>query len=172
MKISKKMAAAVNGQINAEFFSGYIYLSMAAYFEGQNLPGFATWMRLQAQEEQIHGMKLFDYVLERGGSFIPKAIAAPSASWESPLAVFQEALKHEQKVTGLINKLYEVAKAENDHATEIMLQWFITEQIEEEASAEAIVEKLKLAGNKPQALLMLDKELGTRTPPTAGTEGE
>ncbi|MFH1393417.1 MAG: ferritin [Candidatus Micrarchaeota archaeon] len=171
MKITKEMESAINAQINAEFFSGYLYLSMAAFFERQNLPGFSTWMRMQAQEEQIHGMKLFNYLLERGGSFSPKAIDAPASSWGSPLAVFQESFKHEQDVTGMINKLYEAARAENDHATEIQLQWFITEQVEEESSAEAIVEKLKLAGDKPQALLMLDRELGSRAPPSSGAEG-
>jgi len=162
MKISKDMESAINGQINAEFFSGYIYLSMAAYFESQNLSGFAHWMRLQAQEEQEHGMKLFNYLLERGGTFDPKAIDSPESKWDSPLVVFQEALKHEQEVTALIDKLYEAARAEKDNATEIMLQWFVTEQVEEESSAEDIVEKLKMAGDKPQALLMLDRALAQR----------
>lgn len=162
MKLSKKMETAINEQVNAEFYSAYLYFSMALYFEQMNLKGFANWMHVQAHEEWGHGKKLVDYLLERGGTPDLKPIAKPAATWKSPLAVFQESLKHEQKVTGLIDRLYNLAKAEKDHATEIALQWFVSEQVEEEASVTEIVGKLKLAGDKGHALLIVDKALAER----------
>ena len=162
MKLSKKMEAAINEQINAEFYSAYLYLSMALYFEETNLKGFANWMHMQAHEEWGHGKRLVDFMLERGAAPSLKAIAKPPASWRSPLSVFLDSLKHEQKVTGMINRLYDIAKKEGDHATEIALQWFITEQVEEESSVGEIVERLKLVGDKGHALLILEKELAMR----------
>ena len=170
--ISKKMEDALNNQVNAELYSAYLYLSMAACFESMNLPGFANWMRVQTQEETTHAMKIYDYICERGGRVMLKAIEAPPANWKSPLAAFEAALKHEQKVTGLINNLVNLAVAGKDHATQIFLQWFVSEQVEEEKSADEIVQKLKLTKNMPGALYMLDKEMGQRvfTPPAS--EGE
>ena len=170
--ISKKMEDALNNQVNAELYSAYLYLSMAACFESMNLPGFANWMRVQTQEETTHAMKIYDYICERGGRVMLKAIEAPPANWKSPLAAFEAALKHEQKVTGLINNLVNLAVAGKDHATQIFLQWFVSEQVEEEKSADEIVQKLNLTKNMPGALYMLDKEMGQRvfTPPAS--EGE
>ncbi len=170
--ISKKMQDALNEQINAELYSAYMYLSMVAYFESVNLPGFATWMRAQTQEELMHAMKIYDYVNERGGRVTLKAIDGPTTNWESPLAVFEAVYAHEQKVTGLINKLVDVAIEEKDHATNNFLQWFVNEQVEEESSADEIVQKLKLMANAPDGIHMLDNEMGQRvfTPPT--TKGE
>lgn len=160
--LSEKMQAAMNKQINAELHSAYIYLSMAAYFEDKNLPGFAHWMRLQAQEELGHAMKFFDFIVERRGRVLLEPVAAVPTEWASPLAVFENALAHEQKVTGLIHDLVNLAIAEKDHASNSFLQWFVDEQVEEEASADAIVQKLKMAGDTPVALLILDHELGER----------
>ncbi len=162
--IAQKMEQALNKQINAELYSGYLYLAMSAHFESTNLPGFANWMRVQAQEELEHALKMYAYVNEREGRVILDAIEAPPSEWDSPLAVFQAVYEHEQKVTGLINDLVSLAVDEKDHATQIFLQWFVTEQIEEEASASAVVEKLKLVGDAPQGLFMMDRELGARTP--------
>ncbi len=162
--IAQKMEQALNKQINAELYSGYLYLAMSAHFESTNLPGFANWMRVQAQEELEHALKMYAYVNEREGRVILDAIEAPPSEWDSPLAAFQAAYEHEQKVTGLINDLVSLAVDEKDHATQIFLQWFVTEQIEEEASASAVVEKLKLVGDAPQGLFMMDRELGARTP--------
>ncbi|HSL71317.1 MAG TPA: ferritin [Longimicrobiales bacterium] len=162
--ISQGVQDALNEQINHELFSAYIYLSMSAYFEHANLLGFAKWMRAQAQEEVNHGMKLFDFVNDRGGRVLLKQIDNPPTEFKSPLEVFEHALKHEQAVTGMINKLYEVAAKANDFATQVALQWFITEQVEEENSADIIVEQLKMIGNDRSALLMMDRELGARQP--------
>ena len=167
--IEKKMEEALNGQINAELYSAYMYLSMSAYFEARELPGFAHWMRAQAQEEEFHAMKLFTYLVERGGRVILKALEAPPAEWKSPLHVFEDTLKHERKVTGLINDLVFLARDLRDNATEIFLQWFVSEQVEEEDNVQKILGPLKLIKESPQALYMLDKELFQRvfTPPPA-----
>jgi ferritin len=169
--LSDKMQEALNKQVNAELYSAYLYLSMAAYFYGMNLNGFANWMKVQNQEETLHGMKFYQFINERGGQIKLEAIAQPPISWSSPLDVFEETLKHEEKVTGLINDLVDLAMAERDHATNAFLQWFISEQVEEEASANEIVQNLKLAGNDPNALFMLDREMGARVfnPPPAET---
>jgi ferritin len=166
------MKAAINKQVNAELYSGYLYLSMAAYFEDADLPGFANWMRVQAQEEVSHAMKLFDHVVSRGGRMTMTAIDGPETEWKSPLAVFQAALDHEIKVTGMINDLVDLAIAEKDHAANAMLQWFVTEQVEEEMNADGIVKRLKRAGDNPNAILMLDRELSGRTfvMPSTGEE--
>ncbi len=163
--LSKKMEEALNRQINAEMYSSYLYLSMAAYFESIDLGGCAQWMKAQTQEEMVHAMKIYDYVHERGGKVTLAAIEAPPTTWDSPLAVFEQAYKHEQYVTSLINELMELAIAEKDHATQIFLQWFVSEQVEEEASANAVVQKMKLAGESSGGLFMVDRELGQRPLP-------
>jgi len=160
--IGKKMLDALNEQVNAEMYSGYLYLAMAAYFEDANLPGMAKWMTVQAQEELGHAMKIYRFIVERNGRASFKAIAAPPAKWDSPLAAFQAAYDHERKVTGLIDDLVNLAAAQKDHASGVFLQWFVNEQVEEEATALAIVAKLKMIGDKPHGLLMLDHELGKR----------
>lgn len=167
--LSEKMQDALNGQLNAELYSAYLYVSMAAYFESANLPGFANWMRVQAQEEVTHAQKFYTYINERGSRVILRPIDGPPAEWDSPVAVFEAAYAHEQKVTGLISDLVNLAASENDHATNIFLQWFVTEQVEEEASADEVVQKLKLVGDVAGGLYMLDREMGQRvfTPPAA-----
>jgi ferritin len=156
------MQAAMNRQINAELHSAYLYLAMAAYFEHENLPGFAHWMRLQANEELAHALKFFDFIVERRGRVLLEPVGAVPTEWASPLAVFENALAHEQKVTGLIHGLVNLAVEERDHASDSFLQWFVDEQVEEEASADAVVQQLKLAGDSGVALLILDRELGAR----------
>jgi ferritin len=160
--IGKKMLDAFNEQINAELYSAYLYQAMAADFEARNLRGFAHWMELQAKEEQGHAKKMYGFLVDRGGRVVLKAIAAPPAEWKSALAVFEEVYAHEQKVTGLIHKLVELARSENDHAAEVFLAWFVTEQVEEEAHASEISEKLKLVKDQAQGLLMMDSLLGQR----------
>jgi ferritin len=165
----EKMQDALNAQLNAEVYSAYLYVSMAAYFDATNLPGFANWMRVQAQEEVTHAQKFYAYINERGSRVILRAIDGPPTEWDSPLAVFGDAYAHEQKVTGLISDLVNLAASENDHATKIFLQWFVTEQVEEEASADEVVQKLKLVGDVAGGLYMLDREMAQRvfTPPAA-----
>jgi len=160
--LSKKMQEALNSQINAEYFSSYLYLSMAAYCEKIDLKGFGNWFRVQSQEEMIHVMKFFEYVLDRDGEVTLTAIESPTTQWASPLAVFEAALKHEQYITGRIGKLVDLATSESDHVTNALLQWFLNEQIEEEATATRIMKELKLAGDTPAALFMIDRELGQR----------
>jgi ferritin len=171
--LNDKMAEALNDQVNAEMYSAYLYLSMSSYFESVHLSGFAGWMKAQAQEEMVHAMKIHDFINERGGRVRLKPIEAPPWQWESPLAAFESAYGHEQKVTGLINDLMEMAVEARDHATQIFLQWFVTEQVEEEDSASSVVEKLKLMGDAKGGLFMLDRELGQRTftSPTKGSDG-
>jgi ferritin len=159
---SKKMEKAINKQINAEIYSSYLYLSMCAYFEAISLNGLANWMRQQTQEEMFHAMKMYDYVNARGGRVILQAIAQPPSDWTSTADVFENVRTHEQKVTGLINDLVNLALDERDHATNIFLQWFVSEQVEEEAAAGAIVDKLKLIKDDANGLFMLDRELGLR----------
>jgi ferritin len=165
--LDSKMEKAINKQIVAELYSAYLYLSMSSYFEEQGLGGLASWMRVQFQEEQFHALKMFDYVVERGGRVKLGAIDEPPSDWDSPLAVFENTLEHERKVTGLINKLVDLAHEISDHATDSFLRWYVTEQVEEESTAEDIRSKLKLIGSNGQGLLMLDRELGARvfTPP-------
>lgn len=168
--IKEKIQEALNQQLNAELFSSYLYLSMAAYFESINLKGFANWMRVQTQEELVHAMKFYNFIIERGGKAVLSAIEGPPTQWKSPLAVFEHAYKHEQKVTGLINNLVDLSIAEQDHATNNFLQWFVAEQVEEEASADEVVQKIKLMGDASGGLFMLDQELAQRVftpPPTA-----
>jgi ferritin len=167
--IKKKIQDAFNKQINEEIFSSYLYLSMSAYFESENLKGFANWMRVQAQEELVHAMKFFAFIADRGGQVILAGLKAPQTRWASPLAAFEAAYKHEQHITGRINDLVALSMKENDYASHTFLQWFVTEQVEEEASADEVVQKLKMVKSSPDALYMLDKEMGTRvfTPPPA-----
>lgn len=160
--LSKTIQDAINDQIGKEFSSGYLYLSMSAYFQSVNLPGCAQWMRLQYQEEVSHALKLFDYVHEREGHVSLQAIAQPKTEFKSTLDVFEQALAHEREVSSSINKLYALTQKENDYPTEIELQWFITEQVEEEKNAKAIVEQLKMVGDNKVALMMLDRQLGMR----------
>jgi len=160
--LSKTMQDAINEQIKDELYSAYLYLSMAAYFEAESLPGFATWMRAQSQEELEHALKLFDFINERGGRVELQAIDQPSVAFESPLAVFEATYEHEQKVTALIHGLYEVALQENDYAAQVMLHWFIDEQVEEEDSVSQIVDTLQRIGDTDRGLIMLDRELGRR----------
>ena len=161
--LNQKIQDAFNKQLNAELYSSYLYLSMSAHFESQNLAGMANWMRIQAQEELGHAMKFFEFINEREGRVILTQVDAPKTEWNCPLNVFEDTLKHEQEVTGLINELVDLSISDHDHAANAFLQWFVTEQVEEEASAQAIVDKLKLAGDSGVALLMIDGELGQRT---------
>lgn len=165
--LSKKMEQAINEQINAEFYSSYLYLAMSAHLKDTGLHGCAAWMEAQTEEEWFHGMKIYGYLCERGSRITLKAIAQPPAKWQSCPAVFTDVLKHEQEVTRLINNLVNLAQDEGDHASNVFLQWFIEEQVEEEATAKAILDKLKLIGDDTHSLFILDKELGQRvfTPP-------
>jgi ferritin len=169
--ISKKVGEALNEQVNAELYSAYLYLSMEAYFESVSLAGFANWMRIQTQEELMHAMKIYDFVIERDGRVLLKAIEQPQNAWESPLATFEAVYKHEQKVTGLINDLVNLAIEERDHATNTFLQWFVSEQVEEEKNACDIVGKLKLIEDSPQALFMMDDQMAQRVFTQPATEG-
>jgi len=160
--IGKAMQDAMNDQINKELFSSYLYLSMVAYFENKNLAGFAHWMRIQEAEEREHAMKFYDFVLERGGQVVLKAIDAPATIWNSNLELFREVAEHEAKVTASINTLYELALAEKDYPAQVMLQWFINEQVEEEKNAAEIVANLELIEERGTAVLMLDHNLAKR----------
>jgi len=160
--LKPKVEKAINKQINAELWSSYLYLSMSSYFESINLSGFANWMIMQAQEEVNHAMRLYNHVIERGGRVLLEEIDKVPTEWKSPLHVFEETYKHEQKVTSLIEDLVDVAEQEKDRASLNMLQWFIDEQVEEEASADEILQKLKLIGDQGSGLFMLDNELGQR----------
>ncbi len=161
--LSKKMEEALNTQITAEFWSAHLYLSMSAHFAAEGLQGFANWMKIQYQEEVTHGLKLFNYILDRGGHPMLKAIDAVPTSWPSPLAVFENSLQHEQKVTAMINHLVDIATEEKDHATQSMLKWFVDEQVEEEANATQIIDSLKLIKDNGFGLYSIDKDLATRT---------
>jgi len=163
--LGKKIEKAFNEQINAELYSAYMYLSMAAWFDDQGLPGMSHWMRMQAKEEDIHGMKFFDFICERAGRVSLTAIETPPSEWKSPLDVFEAAYAHEQVVTGLINDLMDLAISEKDHASVTFLNWFVDEQVEEEATALDIVGQLKLGGDTKSVLFLLDRELGQRVAP-------
>jgi ferritin len=156
------MQDAMNEQINKELFSSFLYLSMAAYFTDKNLDGFAHWMHLQADEEYEHAMKFYDFILDRGGRVYLKSIDAPATDWKSNLEVAEEVAAHEARVTASIQDLYELALKEKDYAAQVMLQWFITEQVEEEKSAADLVAKLKLIEERGTAVLMLDHRLSKR----------
>ncbi len=161
--ISEKMNEAFNKQIKDEMYSSNLYLSMVAYFEEIGLKGFANWMRVQVQEETAHAMGLFDYLLSRDGRVIIDAIEKPAHEWSSALDCFEAVYKHEQLVTSLINGLIDVAEQEKDRAAVSFLQWYLKEQVEEEANCSEICAKLRLIGDDKHALLLIDSELSTRT---------
>jgi Ferritin-like protein len=160
--LSKKLETALNAQVNAEFWSAYLYLSIASYFESKGFAGMANWMRVQFKEEQDHALKFYDFVISRGGKITLNPIEAVPTTWTNPLEVFTETLAHEQKVTELINSLYALATKENDYATQSMLHWFIDEQVEEEKNAQNIIDSLKMIGDDGLGVYQLDKELATR----------
>lgn len=160
--ISKAMEAALNDQIRKELYSAYLYLGMSAHFEGASLPGLAHWMGVQSEEERQHAMKLLRFLQDRGGAVKLLAIDAPPAKWKTPLEVFEKVLEHERAVTDSIHRLYEVAVKENDYAAQVLLQWFITEQVEEEKNAAEIVAQLKMIDAHETPILMLDHQLGKR----------
>jgi len=163
MKINKTVEEILNKQVNAEFWSAYLYLSMSSWCESKGLKGFANWMRVQFEEETSHALKIYDYVLSRSGEIKLQPIASVEHSWKNLLHMFEETYKHECVVTNLINNCYEVAIAEKDHATANMLQWFIDEQTEEEANALDIIDQLKLVGENGGGIYHLDKALASRT---------
>lgn len=162
--MKQKMQDAFNAHMNAEAFSAHLYMSMSAYLQSINLKGMASWMRLQANEERIHEMKFYDYILARGGKVLLDKISAPPTEWESPLAIFKAAYGHEQMITEKINKLVDLSLAESDHASNAFLQWFVTEQVEEEESVLDVVDQLTLIGKDQGALFLIDRELGQRAP--------
>ncbi len=165
--INKKMETALNEQITFEIYSAHLYLSMAAYLASIDLPGFSHWMRIQYQEEIAHSFKMFDYVIERDGRAKICQINEPQFEWGSVLETFESAYSHEQKVTNRFNNLVDIALAEKDHASHIFLQWFINEQVEEEATAKGIIQQLKMLADSKAGLFQIDRELGQRvfTPP-------
>ncbi|MCP4703676.1 MAG: ferritin [candidate division Zixibacteria bacterium] len=165
--INKKMETALNDQITFEIYSAHLYLSMAAYLDSIDLPGFSHWMRIQYQEEIAHSFKMFDYVIERDGRAKICQIDEPQFEWKSVLDAFESAYAHEQKVTSRINNLVDIALAEKDHASHIFLQWFVNEQVEEEATAKGIIQQLKMLADSKAGLFQIDRELGQRvfTPP-------
>ena len=160
--LKDKIQKSLNAQMNFELSSSYLYLAMAAYFEGENLNGFAHWMKLQSGEEYGHAMKIYGYINQRNGRVNLAKIDAPKSEWKSASEVFSETLKHEKSVTKSINELVDVAIEEKDHATNAFLQWFVTEQVEEEATATNILNKIKLVGDNKNGLFLLDRELGMR----------
>ncbi len=161
--IDKEIEEAINRQINEELYSSYLYLSMSAYFENMGLRGFANWMFVQFQEEKDHAMKFYRYLIERGGRVKLYAIDEPPHEWNSPLHAFEETLKHEKHITECINNLVDLAEKKKDRATFNLLQWYVDEQVEEEANDEEIIQMLNMIGDKGQGLLMLDRELASRT---------
>jgi len=160
--LSKTMEEALNRQVNREFYSAYLYLAMSAYFETTCMKGFARWMRIQAKEERTHGEKIYDYIIARGGKVALGEIEAPKAKWTSAGKVFEEVCAHEQKVTGMINALVDLAIKEKDHATFEMLQWFVREQVEEEEHASDILSQIGIVGDVPGHLFYLDHHLAKR----------
>ena len=160
--ISEKMQDALTGQINAEMYSTPLSLAMAAYFDALDLPGFAHWMQVQAKEENLHVGKLFDYISERGGRVVIKAVEAPPVEWESPLAAFEATYNHEEEITAMVSDLVGLSHSEHDRATESFLRWFVDEQVEEEANVDRVVKMLRLGDGQPVAMLMLDREMAAR----------
>ncbi len=160
--INSEVRDALNEQIKHEFYSSYLYLSMAGSFEVAELPGFARWMRKQSEEEREHAMKFFDFLLDRGEHVQLQAIDQPPYAFRSPLDTFEQALEHEKEITSRIHQLYELSLQKNDYPAQVFLHWFVTEQVEEEKTATEVVERLRMAGEDGAALLLLDKELGER----------
>jgi ferritin len=163
MKLDQKVLKAMNEQINKELFSSYLYLSMSAYCESENYPGCAKWLAMQSEEEREHGMKIYGFIHERGGRVELDTIDKPKSEFKNLSQLFTMVLEHEQKVSASITALYETAMKANDYPTQIMLQWFITEQVEEEKNANEIVDLLKKVGDSPVSLMMFDRQLGART---------
>jgi ferritin len=163
MKLEQKVQKAMNEQINKEFFSSYLYLSMSAWCESEGYPGCAKWLALQSKEENEHGMKLYHFIHERGGKVELEGIDKPKTEFKNLTLLFGQVLEHEQKVSASITALYETAMKANDYPTQIMLQWFITEQVEEEKNANEIIDLLKKVGDSPVSLMMFDRQLGART---------
>jgi len=161
--MKKTIEQAFNDHLNAEFYSSYLYLSMANYFAAQNLEGMAAWMRIQMEEERMHAMKFVDFINDRAGRVVLQQINQPTIEWASPLAAFQDAYNHECLISGKINTLVDLTNKENDHAAHNFLQWFVSEQVEEEATAQRIVEQLKRVGDNPVGLMIIDQQLGSRT---------
>jgi ferritin len=166
------MQDALNNQVAMEFASEYVYLSMSAYFERESLPGFASWMRIQSGEEHVHAMKVYDFINDRDGQVVLQGLPQPPVAFASPQEAFEKAYAHEQKVSASINNLYGLAVKEGDYASQVMLEWFVNEQVEEEKNAKQIVDQLKRIGNDGGAMLMLDREMAARTAEPAGGEGE
>ena len=160
--LSKGIQDAMNEQIKNELYSAHQYLSMSAYCESATLPGFANWMLTQAQEEREHAMKFYNFILDRDGRVVLQAIDQPVVEFGSPLEAFEQALEQEQKVTSQINELYGLAASENDYASQAFLQWFVTEQVEEEKNVRDVLETLNMVGDESEALFLLDRELGGR----------
>ncbi|MDP3830290.1 MAG: ferritin [Ignavibacteriaceae bacterium] len=160
--IKSSLENAINNQINTEFYSSYLYLSMSAYFEAKSFSGFAKWMVIQAQEEYTHAMKFYTYLIQKGGMVKLSQIDEPKQEWKSLIDVFEDTYEHEQKVTASINAIVDLALQEKDHATVSFLNWFVTEQVEEEATVQKIVDDLKLIGDNNNGLFMMDRELGQR----------
>lgn len=169
--IDQTVCERLNDQIRDEFYASYLYLSMAAYFEDANLSGFAAWMQAQSLEEHNHAMRIYDFIHDRGGRVRLQQIDAPPADWDSPLEAFKAALEHEQNVTSKIHSLVDLSLEKRDHATNTFLDWFVNEQVEEEATADDLVNKLALVGDSGNGLFMLDRDLGQRSAP-APAEGE
>jgi ferritin len=161
--LNDEIGKGINDQVNAELYSAYLYYSMAAFFESLSLKGFSHWLRVQGLEEMTHVQKFFGYLNDRGSRVLLQPIEAPPAEWESPLAVFEAVYAHEVEVTGLINKLMDLALSKSDHASVSFLQWFVTEQVEEEATADEVVQKLKLVAKTEGGLFLLDQEMDQRT---------
>ncbi|HEY3321790.1 MAG TPA: ferritin [Planctomycetota bacterium] len=160
--VSKKLQGAINDQIRNEYYSSYLYLAMAAWCESVNMPGFAKWLRVQQQEEWVHGTKFFEFLVDRGATVSLQTLDAPPASYKDMLDLFEHVLEHEQKVTSSINKLYEIALQEKDYPAQVLLQWFINEQVEEEKNATLIVEQIRMVSGKPGALIFIDHHVGKR----------
>jgi ferritin len=165
---AKGVEAAINDQITMEFQAAHLYLSMSAWLEEKNFPGFAKWMRIQSDEERGHAMRLYNYLIESGGRVRLEGLEAPPSDFEGPMAIMQASLAHEKKVTASIRKIYELAEKEKDYAAQLMLQWFIKEQVEEEKHAQDVVARLKMAGDSSAALLFIDSQLGSRAPEEEG----
>ena len=165
--LTKKLEKELNKQLNAELDAAYLYLSMSAYLASNNLPGFSNWMKVQFEEEQFHALKFYNYIIERGGNVTLTAIDTPKNKWKDIVDVFEDTLAHEEKITSLINNLVDIAMQEKDHATVNMLQWYVAEQVEEEAGVSEILDQLKLIGGKGSGMFMLDREMKQRifTPP-------
>lgn len=171
MKPSAGLQKAMNDQVRKEFESAYIYLSMAAWMEDQNLPGFAGWLRVQAKEEATHAMKIYDHLIDRGCRVALQPLAGPPTDFTHTLHIFEEVKKHEEKVTRSINDLYGLAVDDRDYASQVFLEWFITEQVEEEKNSSQVLESVRRVGDNQAALVMLDRELGSRSPESKD-EGE